>query len=33
MQKMGLQLSNIKSFSALSELVQAAKDQISAEQT
>ncbi|XP_066467511.1 conserved oligomeric Golgi complex subunit 2 isoform X2 [Tiliqua scincoides] len=33
MQKMGLQLSNIKSFSALSELVNAAKDQISAEQT
>ncbi|XP_044276659.1 conserved oligomeric Golgi complex subunit 2 isoform X2 [Varanus komodoensis] len=33
MQKMGLQLSNIKSLSALSELVQAAKDQISAEQT
>ncbi|XP_053154239.1 conserved oligomeric Golgi complex subunit 2 isoform X2 [Hemicordylus capensis] len=33
MQKMGLQLSNIKSFSALSELVQAAKDQISTEQT
>ncbi|XP_033000145.1 conserved oligomeric Golgi complex subunit 2 isoform X1 [Lacerta agilis] len=32
-QKMGLQLSNIKSFSALSELVQAAKDQIAAEQT
>nr|XP_056708611.1 conserved oligomeric Golgi complex subunit 2 [Euleptes europaea] len=33
MQKMGLQLSNIRSFSALLELVQAAKDQISAEQT
>uniref|UniRef100_A0ABM5FWN7 Conserved oligomeric Golgi complex subunit 2 n=2 Tax=Pogona vitticeps TaxID=103695 RepID=A0ABM5FWN7_9SAUR len=32
-QKMGLELSNIKSFSALSELVQAARDQISAEQT
>nr|XP_028579830.1 conserved oligomeric Golgi complex subunit 2 isoform X2 [Podarcis muralis] len=32
-QKMGLQLSNIKSFSALSELVQSAKDQIAAEQT
>ncbi|XP_061480457.1 conserved oligomeric Golgi complex subunit 2 [Rhineura floridana] len=33
MQKMGLRLNNITSFSALSELVQAAKDQISAEQT
>ncbi|KAJ7342235.1 hypothetical protein JRQ81_009796 [Phrynocephalus forsythii] len=32
-QKMGLELSSIKSFSALSELVQAAKDQISTEQT
>ncbi|XP_062831794.1 conserved oligomeric Golgi complex subunit 2 [Anolis carolinensis] len=33
MQKLGLQLNNIKSFSGLSELVQAARDQISAEQT
>uniref|UniRef100_A0A8D0EAE5 Conserved oligomeric Golgi complex subunit 2 n=1 Tax=Salvator merianae TaxID=96440 RepID=A0A8D0EAE5_SALMN len=32
-QKMGLQLSSIKSFSALSALVQAARDQVSAEQT
>ncbi|XP_063163280.1 conserved oligomeric Golgi complex subunit 2 [Candoia aspera] len=33
MEKMGMQLSNIKSFSALSELVQAAKDQVATEQT
>ncbi|XP_058022863.1 conserved oligomeric Golgi complex subunit 2 isoform X2 [Ahaetulla prasina] len=33
MEKMGMQLSNIKSFSTLSELVQAAKDQIATEQT
>ncbi|ETE65446.1 Conserved oligomeric Golgi complex subunit 2 [Ophiophagus hannah] len=33
MEKMGMQLNNIKSFSTLSELVQAAKDQIGTEQT
>ncbi|KAG8123601.1 hypothetical protein E2320_019026 [Naja naja] len=33
MEKMGMQLSNIKSFSTLSELVQAAKDQMGTEQT
>ncbi|XP_070807096.1 conserved oligomeric Golgi complex subunit 2 [Pituophis catenifer annectens] len=32
-EKMGIQLSNIRSFSTLSELVQAAKDQIATEQT
>ncbi|XP_070590041.1 conserved oligomeric Golgi complex subunit 2 isoform X2 [Erythrolamprus reginae] len=33
MEMMGIQLSNIKSFSTLSDLVQAAKDQIATEQT